>query len=69
MVKKHELKQMNEERLNLTLVELKKDLMKLRSQQSTGTSLESPGKIKQIKKNIARILTYKNLKGGKTKPK
>ncbi|MFH1209569.1 MAG: 50S ribosomal protein L29 [archaeon] len=60
MIKKQELKQMNPERLDSTLVELKKDLMKLRSQLSTGSSVEKPSRIKQIKKNIARINTYKN---------
>jgi len=59
MIKKQELKQMNPERLDATLVELKKDLMKLQSQISTGKNPEKPGRIKQIKKNIARIHTYK----------
>jgi len=61
---------MNKEKLDSTLIELKKDLMKLQSQLSTGTNLESPGKVRQIKKNIARILTYKKIpREEKTKTK
>lgn len=59
--KKKELKQMNKESLKSNLDELKKELMKLNTRRATG-SLDNPGKIKQIKKTIARILTLLNQK-------
>lgn len=39
------------------IVELKKELLKMNSQIAVGTSPENPGRVKQIKKEIARILT------------
>jgi len=39
------------------LKELKKELMKLRSQIAMGSLPESPGKVRAIKRTIARILT------------
>jgi len=52
-----ELKDLSEEQLNVRLEEFKKELLKLNVQVATGASPESPGKLKQTKKNIARILT------------
>ena len=37
--------------------ELRKELIKLNSQRSTGTTPEKPGRIKQLKKTIAKMLT------------
>jgi len=48
---------MSKEDLNTKLVELKKELIKVNAQISTGTTPKSPGQVRQIKKNIARILT------------
>jgi len=39
------------------LLELRKELIKLLTQRSTGTAMQSPGKIKAIKRTIARIHT------------
>lgn len=39
------------------LGEFKKDLLKLNVQVATGANTANPGKLKQTKKNIARILT------------
>ena len=66
MVKKKELKQLNKEALNSKIEELKKDLMKINAQRSSGSSIENPGRIKHIKRTIARIITYsKKQQGGK----
>ena len=51
---------MNEESLRNTLNELNKELFKLNAKRAIGTALESPGRIKQIKKTIARIYTIQN---------
>lgn len=42
------------------ITELRKQLLKFNSQIAVGTIPESPGKVKQIKKEIARILTIMN---------
>ncbi|MBU0757255.1 MAG: 50S ribosomal protein L29 [Nanoarchaeota archaeon] len=55
-----ELRSKNSSELDTMYEEMKKELIKLNAQVATGTTLKSPGKIKQIKKNIARILTIKN---------
>ncbi|MBN2422513.1 50S ribosomal protein L29 [Candidatus Woesearchaeota archaeon] len=63
-MKNKEIKSKSSEELELKLPELKKELIKLNAQVATGTTLKSPGQIKKIKKNIAKILTKLN----KTKP-
>ncbi|MEM0083360.1 MAG: 50S ribosomal protein L29 [Candidatus Nezhaarchaeales archaeon] len=49
----------NEERL-AKLRELKAELMRLRAQQASGAPLEKPGRIRAIRRTIARILTVIN---------
>ena len=61
-MKKLELKQMSKDQLNEKLVELRKDLMRLNSQRSTKTVPENPGRLKLIRRNIARILTFESQK-------
>lgn len=67
-IKKNEFRKMNENELKGKMVELKKELMKNYTQKSSGGSLENPGKIKSLKKTIARItmLLHEKEKGGKT---
>ncbi|MBS3120267.1 50S ribosomal protein L29 [Candidatus Woesearchaeota archaeon] len=43
--------------LHARLGEFKKELLKLNVQVATGANPASPGKLKQTKKNIARVLT------------
>lgn len=52
-----ELRDLSTSELENRLGEFKKELLKLNVQVSTGASPESPGKLRQTKKNIARILT------------
>ncbi len=59
-IRKKELNQMSKELLKNTLDELSKELFKLNAKRAIGTALESPGRIKQIKKTIARIHTIQN---------
>ena len=61
-IKAKELRQMKENQLKEKLTEVRKELMKLNSQIAVGTVPESPGKVKQVKKTIARILTIINEK-------
>ena len=67
-MKKNELKNLSSEEAGKRMNELKMELMKLRAQVSRGTPPENPGKIRIIKRNIARLLTYKRNKvEGKSK--
>jgi large subunit ribosomal protein L29 len=52
-----ELRKMKREELDKKTADLKKELMRIRTQISQGTAPEKPGRAKQIKKTIARILT------------
>lgn len=58
-MKHKELKLMNESDLNNKITELKKELMKINSQIAIGTIPKSPGKVKEMKRTIAKILTIK----------
>lgn len=58
-MKAKELKVLNEFELESKTVELKKELMKLNSQIAIGTVPKNPGKVREIKKTIAKILTIK----------
>ncbi len=63
-MKAKELKVMNELDLEKKMTELKKELMKVNSQIAIGTLPKSPGKVKEMKRTIAKILTIKHMKGG-----
>ena len=60
LIRKKELQQMKEADLKAKLTELKKELVKLNAKVAIGTIPESPGKIRLIKKTIARINTKLN---------
>ena len=51
------LKNKSKQELELQLLESKKELIKLNTQVATGTTLKSPGQVKNLKKTIARLLT------------
>lgn len=55
-----ELREMGEDGLQEKLLELKIELSKQRGTISSGTKPESPGKIKKMRRDIARILTIMN---------
>ena len=68
LIKKSELKNLSKEEMKNKMFELKKKLIKLKTQVSRGTPPENPGKIRSLKRNIARILTLQKQKletGGK----
>ena len=68
-MKSKELRVMSELDLENKALELKKELMKVNSQIAIGTLPKSPGKIKEMKRTIAKILTLKKEKqqGGNKK--
>ncbi len=61
-MKAKELKAMNELDLENKSIELKKELMKVNSQIAIGTLPKSPGKVKEMKRTIAKILTIRRIK-------
>ncbi len=62
VVKAKELKNIKKEELDKKLKELRTELMKENAQIATGTIPKNPGNVRNIKKNIARILTVINQK-------
>lgn len=59
-IKKLELKSMDAATATKKLGELRTELMKMKAQVAVGTNIESPGRIKATKRNIARLLTLLN---------
>jgi large subunit ribosomal protein L29 len=62
IINKKELNEMGKEDLTNKLKELKKELIKENAQIAVGTTPKSPGKVKQMKKTIARIIQILNEK-------
>lgn len=56
-IKPRELRQMSIEALEARLLELKKELSKINTKLSSGTAPENPGRVREVKKAIARMLT------------
>ncbi|HLD72330.1 MAG TPA: 50S ribosomal protein L29 [Candidatus Nanoarchaeia archaeon] len=52
-----ELRSLSGEELQNRLIELKKERLKLGVEASSGANPSSPGKVRRVKKNIARIIT------------
>ena len=68
-MKAKELKVLSELDLESKSLELKKEMMKMNSQIAIGAAPKNVGKLKDMKRTIARILTIKQekLKGGRKK--
>ncbi|MEM7821227.1 MAG: 50S ribosomal protein L29 [Candidatus Aenigmatarchaeota archaeon] len=54
-----EIREMKEEELNKRLSELRLELMKEMGNVKMGRPIKNPGKIRELKRAIARILTLK----------
>lgn len=52
-----EIRALSNEDMVAKVAELRKELIKLNAQVATGTTLKSPGQVKQTKKTIAKLLT------------
>ncbi len=63
MKAEQDLKNLNKEELTLKLNELRKELMKLNSQVRSGANVQNPGKLRQSKKMIARLLQLLHERG------
>ncbi|MFA5126203.1 MAG: 50S ribosomal protein L29 [archaeon] len=64
-LKHQELLKMSEKELNEKAIELKQELAKERAVIASGTRSEKPGKIRKIRREIARIFTAMNMKNKK----
>ncbi|MCD4759866.1 50S ribosomal protein L29 [archaeon] len=67
ILKLNEIKQMDEKTSSGKLKELRNELISINAQVAMGSLPENPGKIKEIRKTIARILTINRLKEGENK--
>jgi large subunit ribosomal protein L29 len=65
IIRAKEIRKLSESEYTGKLSELKKELLKLRAQKSAGSTPENPGKIKALRRTIARMITIFNQKGGK----
>ncbi|MEM5882917.1 MAG: 50S ribosomal protein L29 [Candidatus Aenigmatarchaeota archaeon] len=63
-LKAKQLREMKLEDLNKKLSELRLELMKEMANVKMGRPVKSPGKIKELKRAVARILTIKKEKSG-----
>jgi ribosomal protein L29 len=61
-LKHQEIMKLSEKELNEKAVELKQELAKERAVIASGTRSEKPGKIRKIRREIARILTALTVK-------
>tara|TARA_B100000959_G_scaffold258345_1_gene293135 strand:- start:614 stop:817 length:204 start_codon:yes stop_codon:yes gene_type:complete len=59
-VSSKEIDEMNLEQRELTLVELRDEMLQLRAQQALGGSSSNAGAYKQTRRSIARLLTKMN---------
>ncbi len=59
-IKMKDLKMLGKAEVAKKQKELNNDLLKLRTQARAGSKLEKPKKIREIRKDVARILTFQN---------
>jgi len=59
-VNSKEIDEMNQEQREITLVELRDEMLQLRAQQALGGSASNAGAYKQTRRSIARLLTKMN---------
>jgi large subunit ribosomal protein L29 len=62
MVKARDLVNLQKAELEEKIVELKQDLAKEKATIASGTKSENPGKIRKLRRDIARTLTVLNTK-------
>ena len=59
ILKAKKIREMKDEELDKKLSELRLELAKERAQVAMGGTVKSPGRIKELRRSIARILTIK----------
>lgn len=66
ILRSEEIRDLSSEELEEKLKELRNELLREKSMIASGGAPENPGRIKEIKRTIARILTIKTQKEGAT---
>ena len=61
LIKKNEIKAMTNKQREEKITDLKKEIIKSNAQISTGTVPENPGRIKEIRRTIARLITINKI--------
>jgi large subunit ribosomal protein L29 len=69
ILRKRELKQMLPDERDKRLTELRTELVRLRTMVASGGTVENPGRIKELRRTIAKLLTIElqQKKEGSTK--
>ena len=62
ILKKSELTNISKDQQGEKMKELRKELMKYNSQRAVGTAIENPGKIRELRRSIAKLYTLINQK-------
>jgi large subunit ribosomal protein L29 len=58
ILRKREIKDMKPKEMNEKLIELETELMRLRMKIHAGGAIENPGRIRALKRTIARLKTF-----------
>ena len=66
-MKAKELRQLGAKEIDEKLLELKKELLKMRGQIAVGTVPKNPGQVKNLKRGIAQIMHIKQEKESQPK--
>ena len=66
ILRSKEIRQLNDKDYVAKMSEIQKELLKLRAQKSAGSTPENPGRIRALRRTIARMLTIKK-QGGSAK--
>ncbi len=67
ILRSEEIRDLSIEEMNEKLAELRAELLRQKSMIASGGAPENPGRIKEIRRTIARILTIKTQKEGAAK--
>jgi large subunit ribosomal protein L29 len=67
IIKMKEIKKLDEKERQKKVGELKLEFAKERANIAIGANVTSPGRLREIRKTIARIKTVENQAGGKSK--
>jgi large subunit ribosomal protein L29 len=65
ILRSKEIRKLSDKDFELKFAEIRKELLKLRAQKSAGSTPENPGKIRALRRTIARMVTIKK-QGGNT---
>ena len=67
IIRAKDIRKLSSEDFKSKLSEIRKELMKLRAQKSAGSTPENPGRIRALRRTIARMITIKKQGGNAEK--